>query len=521
MLGGSVTRETSVQSGDLTPRPMQFTRSLWSATTLPRFAPLMQDARADICVVGAGIAGLTTAYLAARAGRNVIVLDDGPVGGGESARTTAHLANAMDDRFVQLEKVHGEEGSRLAAESHGAAIDCIERIVADEGIECDFRRVDGYLFLGSGDDVRSLDQELEAARRAGHSAAELLPNALTSGFYSGPCIRFPRQAQFHPLRFLAGLTRCLMRDGARIHEGSHVLQVEDGAPVRVAIRDGPTVRAAHVLIATNSPVGHYLTTMKMLPYRTFAVALRIEAGALATALYWDTEDPYHYVRLQPYEGGEVLIVGGGDYQTGTRDEGEEVFQDLERWARERFSGLADVVARWSGQVLEPADHLAFIGRDTGAQNVYIATGDSGQGMTHGVIAGMLINDLIAGRSSAWEDLYSPARIKLAAAREYLTDAAKVSVRYLDYVKPAEVSSPDEIAPGQGAVLRRGIKPVAVYRDMDGTLHERSAICTHAGCMVHWNSTESSWDCPCHGSRFNPYGIVLNGPAGRELDRIGD
>jgi glycine/D-amino acid oxidase-like deaminating enzyme/nitrite reductase/ring-hydroxylating ferredoxin subunit len=495
------------------------TTSVWATTaTVPQYGPLTSDARADVCVVGAGIAGLITAYHLAREGRDVLVIDHAEIGGGESGRTTAHLANAMDDRFIELEKVHGVDGSRLAARSHGAAIDRVEAIIAEEGIDCDFRRVDGYLFLAPEHDEDLLARELEAAQRAGLTDVERLARLPVQSFDAGPCLRFPRQGQFHPLKFLAGLARAIERHGGRIRTGTHVIQTEDGNPATVRTSGGITVRADDVVLATNSPAGHYLATLKMLPYRTFAIAMRVDAGVIPTALYWDTGDPYYYLRLQPVQGGEVLIVGGLDHQTGTKDDAEERFDALERWARERFA-TGDVGWRWSGQVLEPADYLGFIGLNPGEDHVYIATGDSGQGMTHGVIAGMLIPDLIAGRPNEWTDLYSPSRIKPGAVREYLAEAFDVGIRYLDYLKPG--ADPDSIERGQGAIIRRGLTPVAAYRDEDGYLHRHSAVCTHAGCVVRWNSTEKTWDCPCHGSRFDPLGSVINGPAAAPLRPIED
>ena len=237
-------------------------------------------------------------------------------------------------------------------------------------------------------------------------------------------------------------------------------------------------------------------------------------------LLWDTQDPYHYVRLAPIAGTgshELLIVGGEDHKTGHEDDGESRFAALERWARARFPSMGAVELCWSGQVMEPVDQLAFIGRDPGGRaDVFIATGDSGQGMTHGTIAGMILRDLILGRTNPWEALYSPARKSLSstAVKEWIVENIDVGKQYLDVVPGVHTTVRDasEIAPGRGAILQRGVAKIAVFRADDGSLVERSAFCTHLGCVVHWNSVEQSWDCPCHGSRFAPTGEVLNGPA---------
>ncbi|HUF12702.1 MAG TPA: FAD-dependent oxidoreductase [Longimicrobiales bacterium] len=489
------------------------TRSVWQATVEPRrYAPLTEDTDADVCVVGAGLAGLTTALELARGGMRVVVLEkESNIGAGETAHTSAHLANAMDDRFDHLERHLSLDAARQARESHGAAIDWIERVARDEGIDCDFRRVDGFLVPGEGEDPNRMEDEHQAALRAGFSDAELLASSPIEGL-GGPCIRFPEQGEYHPLRFLNGAADAVVRAGSRIFTDAHVVDAQGGADGRATTADGPTVRARRIVLATNSPAGRYLETIKMLPYRTFVVALEVVPGVVPRALYWDTTDPYHYVRLASDRAGrELLLVGGGDYQSGTKDRGEQVFLELVEWARERFDTRGATVYRWSGQVLEPADHLAFIGRSHADDDVYLCTGDSGQGMTHSVIAAMRIGDLILDRPERWP-VYDPRRLSGGAIREYLRDAALMGRKMLDHVKPGDVDSVDDIPVGGGAVLRRGLKEIAAYRDEAGELHERSAICTHAGCVVHWNSTEKSWDCPCHGSRFDPGGAVLNGPA---------
>lgn len=512
------------------------THSLWMRQPVPSFAPLAESAEVEVCVVGAGIAGLTAAWHLARAGKRVIVLDDGNVGSGETCRTTAHLTCAMDDRIYVLEAVHGAEGAQLAVASHAAAVNRMEEIAEIEGIDCDFERVDGYLVPGRDGDREMLERELEAAHRAGLADVTLVHRAPIDGFESGPALEFPRQAQMHPMKYMAGLAEAVVRNGGRICTGTQVSSVEGGAPCIVETDTKQRVTAGAVVVCTNGSISDmYVTHTKMAPYRTYAIAARIPRGSVPRVLVWDTLDPYHYVRTQPLSSEEgptkgailndALIVGGEDHHTGhhgAERDAEERWARLELWMRERWPRAGDVIDRWSGQVLEPNDYLAFIGPNPdGAQNVYMYSGDSGQGTTHGTIAGVLLTDLILGRDNPWAKLYDPKRISLRARpiEEFVAQNADVAFQYIkDHLAPSFAGEAD-VRPGEGRVLRRGIHRIAAYRDESGTLHERSAACTHLKCVVHWNAAEKSWDCPCHGSRFDPYGKVLNGPASAELPRI--
>ena len=498
------------------------TLSVWAGTAdVPGRPSLASDLTTDVCIVGAGIAGLTTAYLLAREGRAVVVLDDGPIGGGETGRTTAHLASAIDDRFYHLEHIHGEKGARLAGQSHAAAIDRIEAIVSESGIACDFARVDGYLFVAPGEPEDELDREADAARRAGLDV-EKVARAPLGTFDTGPALRFARQGQFHPLRYLSGLAKAVLGAGGQIYSGVHVEGFDGGARAHVTTATGRTVAAKAIVVATNTPVNDRVVMhTKQAPYRTYAIGMEIAPGSVPKALFWDTADPYHYVRTQAQDGGgpDLLIVGGEDHRTGQADDIEERWTRLERWTRERLPKVQRVAYKWSGQVLEPADSLAFIGRNPmDKDNVFIVTGDSGQGMTHGTIAGMLITDLIQARTNPWSHLYDPARRSIRAAKDFATELASSQKGYVPWVTPAEAASVEEIPLGEGRILRDGLHKIAAYRGPAGEVCRLSATCPHLGCIVEWNPGEKSWDCPCHGSRFAPDGHVLNGPAVSGLAR---
>ncbi|HZZ91546.1 MAG TPA: FAD-dependent oxidoreductase [Usitatibacter sp.] len=487
-------------------------RSPWMSFATPERPALDADAHADVCVIGAGIAGMTSAYLLAKKGYRALVIDDGPVGHGMTSLTTAHLMTAIDDRYYEIERLHGEDGARLAYRSHAAAIDAIEAIVAHEGLECDFERLDGYLFLPPDGDPAALVREYEAGLRAGVEGLAWADRAPIDALDTGRCLRFPRQGQFHPLKYVGGLARAFEELGGRIHSHAHAVEVHGGEHPRVVTAAGARIGCDAIVVATNSPISdRFAVHTKQAPYTTFAVALRVPRGSVAKALLWDTLDAYHYVRLKDAEG-EVLIVGGEDHKTGQARDSETRFARLELWARERFPMAREVLHRWSGQVMETIDDLAYIGRDPGADNVYVITGDSGMGMTHGTLGGIIVTELVHGSDIAWAHLYDPKRKNLKAASTYARENANVTWQYADWIKPGEVGSEDDILPGTGAVMRRGLQKIAIYRDEAGALHEMSARCTHLGCAVRWNAQDATWDCPCHGSRFDAFGEVINGPA---------
>ena len=496
--------------------------SIWMAKRKSRHSRRSRENRAaDVCVVVPASLGLTTAYLLTREGKSVVVWDDGPIAAGETARTTAHLVNALDDRYYELERLHGERGARLAAESHTAAVDLIEQFVKEENIECDFERLDGYLFVPPGESTEQLGAELRAAHRAGLTGIEYVERVPFDAYDFGAALRFPRQAQFHILKYLNGLVEAIKRRGGRVYTKTHADKIEGGERAHVSTSDGFTVSAGSIVVATNTPVNDLVAIhTKQAAYRTYVIGARVSAGSVPRMLLWDTPDPYHYVRLQTVKDAEgdashdVLIVGGEDHKTGQAEDFDERFRRLEEWTRERFPAVESIEFRWSGQVMETVDGLAFIGRNPlDSDNVLIVTGDSGNGMTHGTIAGRLLTDLIMGRENEWATLYDPSRITLRAGVEYAKENLNVAAQFADYLTGGEVETAEEVEAGEGAIVRRGLKKIAVHRDDEGVLHELSAICTHLGCIVAWNATEKTWDCPCHGSRFDcKDGHVVNGPA---------
>ena len=486
------------------------TVAYWEATE-----PLIESRHAvpesvDVCIVGGGIAGITTAYLLAKEGTSVAVIDDGLIGGGETCRTTAHLSNAIDDRIYRIEEWHGEEKARLAVEAHTSAIDSIEQNALAESIDCDLVRLDGYL-IEAADGEDDLNREFAAARRCGIDV-EWADSSEVVAAHNGRCLRFPRQGQFHVLKYLNGLAAAVERLGGRLVSHKRVVEWSGGERPTVKTADGKQIAAGKLVLATNYPLMSKMFA-ELPAYRTYAIALRIPAGSVRRALVWDTGDPYHYVRTQPDKDGEVLIVGGEDHRTGQANDGDERFERLEQWAREHFPSAGEAAYRWSGQFMETHDGLAFMGRHSDDEpNVLLITGDSGMGMTHGTAGAMLVRELVLDRPHKWSSVFDPSRLATQSITEAVPEVISSTVPYKDWLTPGEISSESELERGAGAVMRSGLKKIAVYRDEVGVVHRRSAVCTHMGCIVRFNSLEKTWDCPCHGSRFSIDGQPINTPA---------
>lgn len=482
--------------------------------------PLAGDAQADVCIVGAGVAGLTTAYLLAREGRSVIVLDDGPPGMGESLRTTAHLTAAIDDRIHVLAKKHGARKARLVVESTVAAIDRIERICGEERIDHAFRRVDGYLFARPGEAEHTLGLELRAAHDAGLARVRMEPSAPLP-WATGPALLFPRQAEVDAGEYLSGLADAIRRMGGRIHGSTHAVELEEGSPTVITAKG--RIECEAVVVCTGAPVfGRVALHTKQAAFRTYVAAYEVPRGWIPRALFWDTWQEgsgYHYIRLcdRAEPGRELLLVGGEDHRTGEGDPVERM-RRLEDWAATHFQ-VHEPLHRWSGQVLEPSDHLPLLGRYPGrGKNVYVITGDSGQGFTNLTIGAMLVTDLIEGRRNPYQGLYSPGRQGVAGLWSRLRSNAQGAV---DVAKgkagQGEVDDERAILPGTGGILTRDGVKLACYREPSGDLRECAAECTHMGAIVQWNDLEKTWDCPWHGSRFSARGQVLDGPANKPLD----
>ncbi|MBC7466120.1 MAG: FAD-dependent oxidoreductase [Bdellovibrio sp.] len=498
--------------------------SLWLDTVpMPKYQPLSETIKVDVCIIGGGIAGLTTAYLLLKEGKSVCVLEDFEIGSGQTGRTTAHFSTALGHRYYELEKFHGEKGAFKIAESHCAAILKVQHIVNQESLDCDMEFVDGYLFSELEENEDDLYEEIKAVHRAGLIKVGFVERAPVDSFYSGLALRFPKQLQLHPLKYLKGLAEKLTNAGGLIFTRTHALEVKGGDEAFVRTEKGHIVNAHSIVVATNTPINDiFAIHTKQAPYRSYVLGFSVPKNSVPKAMYWDTEDPYHYVRVHSEQDHDILIVGGEDHKTGQHKRPEERYEHLELWARERFKMTKEIVYRWSGQVMESMDGIGFLGHNPmDKNNVYVITSDCGNGMTHATIGAMIITDQIMNRKNEWEELYNPSRIIFRATGNFMKENINVAAQYGNWFTSKEFDEIENIPNGEGAVVRSGLTQIAAYKSLDGRTELKSAVCPHLGCVVAWNSAEKSWDCPCHGSRFSCHGHFLEGPAVKDLAPIED
>lgn len=474
--------------------------------------------RWDVLIVGAGITGLTAGLRLQEAGKRCLIVEAHEVGFGTSGGTTAHINTLLDTPYHVVEKDFGAEQAKLFADAARVAGETISRNVSVYGIDCDFSHQAGYLFAQNEQEEEELQKIYDASRRAGVDVvpAERIPVS----FSFRRAITFRKQAQIHPLKYLDALARAFRAAGGILLTGTRVTESGSENDTHQVETTAGMFQAEHLLYATHIPPGVNILHFRCAPYRSYVLGARLADGAYPDGLAYDMQEPYHYFRTCEIDGQPYLLVGGEDHKTG-HGKPDQAFRDLEAYLRKHFE-VQSVDYRWSAQFFEPADGLPYIGLLRGAADrTYVATGYSGNGMVHGSFAGVLLSDLILGKKSPFEKLFSPSRIKpIAAFANFVKENADVIYRFVaDRVDTDKLVELVDLVPDTGAVVRLEDKLVAVHKSSTGKLRVLNPRCTHAGCIVAWNNAEKSWDCPCHGGRYDPAGKVLTGPPRKDLETL--
>jgi glycine/D-amino acid oxidase-like deaminating enzyme/nitrite reductase/ring-hydroxylating ferredoxin subunit len=502
------------------------TTSYWiDSAPLPSFPALDQDLSVDVAIVGGGITGTTAAYLFKHAGYRVALLERAQVAGAETGHTTAHLTCVTDLRLQSMSRIFGRDHTKAVWDAGAAAIDQIVTLINHEDIQCDFHWVPGFLHAPvatEGDrtkDIRRLRREAKLARDLG-IAAEFVSGVRP---LEAPGVRFPRQAVFHPRKYLAALLRTIPGDGSHVFESTPVDRVE--ADPMTVHAGAHKVRCQYVVLATHTPLTGATGFLKALLFQTklylyssYAIGARVLRGLVPEGCYWDTGDPYDYIRVEPQDDHDYVIYGGEDHKTGQETDTGAAFARLEHRLR-KLVPAAEVTHRWSGQVIETNDGLPFIGETAPKQ--FAATGFAGNGMTFGTLGAMMAVDAMLGRKNPWQDLFAPNRNTVRGGTlDYLRENKDYPFYLVrDWLGGTEGDSLESVARGEGKILHLDGKKVAAYRDDAGKVSLCSPVCTHLQCIVAWNKAERTWDCPCHGSRFQPNGEVIAGPAEEPLKKI--
>lgn len=471
----------------------------------------------DVVVVGGGITGLTTALLLQEEGLNCVVTEAEKPGFGTTGGTTSHINTMLDTSYDIIERDFGPDNAKLVAAATMESIALMYNLVKKYNINCDFSFRDGYLFAENEEEAQSLKEVLAASQRAGVDVEEAGHLPIPLEYES--VIVFKNQAQIHPVKYLDGLVKAFTSQGGLLLENNKVQETKLEKGIHTLTCERITLRARKIVYATHIPPGINILHLRCAPYRSYVLAAQLEDGCPDELIY-DMKDPYHYFRSHEIEGKKYLILGGEDHKTG-HSEPEESFARLEQYLRAHFR-VRSLDYRWSAQYYESADGLPYIGELPSAdKGIYTATGFSGNGITWGSFSGLLLKDILLERESPFSSLFVPARLKpVAGFKEFVRENADVAYRYIaDRVKISKLESVSSLAADSGTVVKYEDKKIAVYKDGTGGVHALDPVCTHAGCIVKWNGTEKSWDCPCHGGRFDIHGKVLTGPPRKDLQKI--
>ncbi len=496
--------------------------SPWQAgpagSVIPKNATLLKDVVYDAVIIGGGITGITTALLLQSAGRQCLIAEAYTIGFGTSGGTSAHINTFADTTYKEAESAFGKEGAELFAAAINEGFSIIRENIKAHRVSCDFEEKKGYVYAEDDKQVDEL-QDIHGGIANVGLQVRYTKNVPTPIQYK-KAIELDGQAQFHPFKYIAGLLKAYLKAGGILLENASVTKVDSRDDSHVVRAGTFSIRTKNVTYATHIPPGMNIFSLRCAPYRSYVLGVTLTDNNYPDALVYDMQEPYHYFRTHELDGKKCLIAGGNDHKTG-HDDPEQAFADLEKYVRKHYK-VKNVDYRWSSQYYVPVDGFPYIGQMPGQdKGIYCATGYNGNGMMLGSIAGKILTDLIVDGKSKYEKIFDPGRIKpMAGFKEFISENADVAYQFVaSRFKAHEVDFLKRVQKDTGKLVEFDGRQIAVYRDAEGNIHALNPVCTHAKCIVNWNSEEKSWDCPCHGARYDIDGNVLNGPADKGLEQI--
>jgi glycine/D-amino acid oxidase-like deaminating enzyme/nitrite reductase/ring-hydroxylating ferredoxin subunit len=495
--------------------------SYWIASTPGTNYPTLADnVKTDILVVGGGITGLTNAYLLQKEGLDVVIIDTDRIAYSTSGHTTAKITSLHDLKYSKLIKQIGKDGAARYGKINEEAISLIEKIISENDIKCDFSRQSSYVFTQDEKYLEKIEDEVNSATSIDLPAVFKSELPLPIQIKGAVC--FENQAQFHPRKYLLALAEIFVKNGGHIYENTTAMKINEDKECITITRNGFNIVSDKVIVASHFPFidGGGFFSARMYPERSYAIGVKSPVN-VPGGMYISYEDPIRSIRTQPLEdGGQLLILGGEHHKTGQDICEKDHFINLLRYAEQTFSAT-DAPYRWSAQDYTAMNEIPFIGHISNYKyNVFVATAFQKWGMTTGTVSAMIIRDIITKGKSEVEDIFKPARFTpVDSAKNFFKENLNVADNLISgklQALPTDVT----LEPGEGKAVEVDGKKAGAYRDMDGNIYIVDTTCKHLGCEVHWNSAEKSWDCPCHASRYNYDGTVIEGPARMPLDRLG-
>jgi glycine/D-amino acid oxidase-like deaminating enzyme/nitrite reductase/ring-hydroxylating ferredoxin subunit len=496
-------------------------QSAWQAETItPLMHPKIQpDLVYDTIIIGGGITGVTAALLLQNAGKRCLLIDMGRIGYGTTGGTSAHINTFADTTYTEAESAFGKEGAQLFADAINEGFAIIKNNINTYQIDCDLEVKNGYIYAEDEDQAKQLADLYNGTVNVGVDISYV--NNVPTPVEYVKAVMLPNQAQFHPLKYLKGLEAAYLKAGGLIIENTRVEDIEHEYDFHLVKSSEQVFKAKKVIYATHVPPKITVFSFRCAPYRSYVLGVKLTTdSAYPDALVYDMQDPYHYFRTHVIDGQKLLIAGGNDHKTG-HDDPEKAFADLEKYVRKYYK-VSSVKYRWSSQYYIPVDGFPYIGQiPFEADGIYCATGFNGNGMMLGTISAKILSDIVLGIKNKYEDIFNTSRIKpIDGFAEFVKENADVAYHFIaDRLSIHEIDSLKRLPNDSGKVVEVNGKKIAAYRDKDGNINALNPVCTHAACIVNWNQEEKSWDCPCHGARYDINGTVITGPAVKNLPKI--